>query len=310
MLFSFVLGMIGSPWFEANVRRQLPPALQGDTGVQLRIDALAVRIARLEASPPSPASALESGTAPDPARLAALETQAAALQAIDASTTARVDQLAAALLRASGEAEVADRQVGELFLVAVARRMLESGRSLALLEPALDARFGARDQAAVEALAAWSRVPQTRATLAARLETLDLTASRTAAAEGWWARLRSKLSGLITVGTSSSPGVIDPGAQAGASAALGGGDVALAVSRLQRGPAGPARDQWIADAQSLLAAEAALDRLEFGLVQSAIARAPAIASPPVNRPALVVPPPVNALPPPVGAPPPLNSPAP
>jgi hypothetical protein len=63
--------------------------------------------------------------------------------------------------------------------------------------------------------------------------------------------------------------------------ALEGGELEVAVARIERAPAGPARDQWLTDARALLAAETALDRLEGQLLAEAVATMPSL-QPPVN----------------------------
>lgn len=297
LLLALLLGMIASPWFEREVRGQMPEALQSEQSGSRdpRVDDLLTRVARLEAQPSAglvaaPGSAAPGDMAPITGRIAALEAQAAAFQFSDATVAARLEQLAADLQRTSGVAEAGDRQVRDLFLVSVARRMVEAGRPLGPVQSALSARFSAQDAAAVDSLERWSAVPQTRATLAARLETMDeaVVVPDTEAAAGFWDRLLARLSGLVTVRDGTVAGPVETDVLSAAREALDNGDVALAASRLQRAPPSAVRDQWLADARALVAAEAALNRLETMLLDVASADASALASaiiPPAAPPA-------------------------
>jgi hypothetical protein len=285
----FSLGMIGSPWFESQVRRQMPaPFQQAQVAASdPRFDALEARVRALETSPSAasgaPVAAASPTTAGIEGRIAALEAQAAALQGNDSSLVNRLGQVSEDLARTSGAVAAGDRQVRDLFLLGVARRLVELGRPLGRVETLLAERFGTVDAPAVEALAAWSRVPQTRGTLMSRLETLDVAMIETeASGTSWWDRLKVRLSGLVTVQRSGTgPTPPDLGAVPAARKALEAGDLDVAAARIEQAPAGPARDQWLADARALAAAEAALDRLETQLLADAVATMPSV-QPPVN----------------------------
>lgn len=282
---AFAIGMIGSPWFEAQVRSQFPASLQQAPGAaDPRVDALAARVSALEAQAGRPALAAPAPGGADLAgRVAALEAAAATLQGNDRSLVTQLGQVSQEIDRASDTAMASDRQVRDLFLLAVARRLVELGRPLGRVESLLNERFGAADTPAIEALAAWSRVPQTRASLLGRLDTLDVAMLESDAPDAtWWERLKARLSGLVTVHREGvEPVGPDLGAVPAARKALEGGDLEVAVARLDRAPEGPARDQWLADARALLAAEAALDRLEGQLLAEAVATMPSL-QPPVN----------------------------
>ena len=306
-LLAFVIGMLGSPWFEREVRSQLPPPLRDQPLSQSdpRFDGLEARVARLEAAqarPPSSGQPALPGAvaAPAPAdpafdaRLAALEAQAQALQGSSAATATRIEQLAADIARTSGEAAAGDRQVRDLFLLSVARRMLDGGRALTVLEPALAARFRPADDAAVDALAAWSTVPQTRDSLAGRLEAMQAAGSVPVADDrSLWQRLRDRLSGLVTVRTEQASGLpADAAALPEAIAALKDDDLPRAIRRMQAAPPSEQRDTWLKDAQARLEAELAMERLESRLIgDMSVALSAPVAPPPA---------PVNA--PPVAAP--------
>jgi hypothetical protein len=285
------LALVATPWVGAQLRTAMPAALPpADVPApDPRLAALEGRVRALElaagAAEPGPAdlapapsvdAALES-------RLAALEARATALQSTDGAVDSRLGQMALEVARVSGLAAAGDRQVRDLFLLAVARRLVEQGQPLGRVELLLAERFQATDTPAIEALGAWSRVPQTRATLAARLETLARNDGPAAAAGGdWWARLKARLSGLVTVrGNGAAAASPDPGALPAARQALAAGDLEAALARMAQASASPARDQWLLDARVLLAAEAALDRLEGALLAEAAATLPPV-QPPVN----------------------------
>lgn len=272
----FLIGLIGSPWFEARVRSQLPAALQaGDAQrTEAELAALSARVARLE-SQPSGQSAAGSAAQPAEARIAALEAALAArnsgTEALGSSLTAldqQVNQLEAAV-------SAGDSQLRALFLLAVTRRMLEAGRPLTPIAPQLEAGFRAGDPAAVDALLAWSREPQTPATLKARLPELSQAAARATAAPetGWWERLKAKLSGLVTVRSETGTAAPDL-AQAvrAAHQAVADGDLQRAVAALESGPRVPAVLQWTHDARLWLDAEAALSRLDGEALDQAVAQ--------------------------------------
>lgn len=286
LLLALLVGMIASPWFEQQVRRQMPGALQAEQPVARdpRVDALLSRVEQLEArTAAGPAAAHGADVAHNletvTGRIAALEAQAAAFQSSDASIASRLGQLALDLEQAGNLAEAGDRQVRDLFMVSAARRMVEKGRPLGPVQSALSARFSAQDAAAIRSLEHWSGAPQTRASLAGRLETMGdamVEPARTGA-PGFWERLMTRISGLVTVYDGTIAGPIDRDALADARDALAADDVALAATRLQAMPPSIVRDQWLADARALVAAEAALDRLESMLLDAASTDASALA---------------------------------
>ena len=301
-LVALLLGMIARPWFERQVRSQMPETLQAEQSPMRdpRVDAVIARLAALESRPPAspdePAAAARAigpdDIAPITSRVAALEAQAAAFQSSDASISARLEQLASDLERTSGTALAGDRQVRDLFLVAVARRMVDSGRPLGPVQGALSNRFADRDAAAIESLERWSAVPQTRASLGSRLDTMAMArvaSQSVAASASFWERLKARMSGLVTVADGPADQLSKADAVLAAQDALDQGDLALAAARMQRAPASAERDEWISDARTLVAAEAALDRLESALLDAASAAAEA-AVPTVLPPAQAAPP--------------------
>ncbi len=204
-------------------------------------------------------------------RTAALEMEAAALRAADAGVASRLDRLEAEIGRLQSESIASERQMRDLTLIMVARRMVDLGRPLGRLHDTLRERFGSFDTPAVDALQGWSTAPQTRATLLRQLEAIsDEARPPTGAGTGpaaapadlpWWERIAASMRRLVIVRTPDSVG--RPGADAAAAAAraaLLDGDLALAIAQAERG--GPRLAAWTRDARLLLEAERALERLE------------------------------------------------
>ncbi len=290
LLFAFLLGLLGSPLFERELRRQLPAALQPDQAVPVdpRVDGLAERLARLEVERGGPQAALavpqgavpQGATAPQGAmapqdlaglgvRLQAVESRAIAAETSAVILVARLESLAAELSRTRAAFAQTDGRTRDLFLLSVARRMVEVGRPLTPIEGVIEARFRAADGAAVEALAFWSAAPQTRRTLERRLEPLAQAPAADAAAS-WWDRLKTRLSGLVTVRGETPKAPDSETLMAQARDAMAAGDLELAVSALETGGWPPAVAQWVQDARILLAAEQALDRLEANALESGV----------------------------------------
>lgn len=287
LLASFIIGLLGSPWIEAEVRQHLPEAVRPQASPAQTAELLALegRLARLESRPELPEALPAGAVAPPADRIAALEAAAAERQKTDAELSAQLQALAADLDRVSDRALAGDERVRDLFLLGVMRRMVTSGRPLTPVEEIVAARFRTLDGAAVDALAAWSREPQTRRTLAARLPELGRAGAQAdvQAAGNWWDRLKAGLSTLVTVrkpAGEQAPGSVEV-VQA-AAAALRNDDLELAISEIASGPQSTATRQWERDARLLLAAELALDRLD-GLALTAAIPAVEPAAPPATQ---------------------------
>jgi hypothetical protein len=278
LLLAFVLGLLGSPLFERELRGQLPPQLQSESAAPAdpRVGELVARVDRLEgmagrgvAAPPLPVDGAGLG-----ARLQSVETRAIAAETNDLNLAARLDALAAEVARTNTAVVETDLRTRDLFLLAVARRMLEAGRPLTPIERALENRFREADGAAVDALAAWTAAPQTQRTLKDRLKALQ-EMPEAADTRSWWDRLTARLAGLVTVRGQTAETVADMDALlARARAAMEAGDTNLAVAALDQGDGQgdlpPAVRQWLADARILVAAEDALGRLETNALESGV----------------------------------------
>lgn len=254
-------------------------------------EALAARVAALEArlaegaatsaARPVAETAITPALAPLLARLEALEAEARRLAEAEAATAGRVSALAADLASAgvtSGAVAAATAEARDIFTVLAVRRLVERGRPLGAFDPLLRRQFETREPSAVAALLAWSRAPLGRAALAARLEALDSAgpdsqpggAGHPDRETGFWSRLWRGLTGLVEVRSAREP--ISP-PLARARARLAEGDLPAAIALVAAEPESPERAAWLEDARRLLAAEDALDRLDLLVVQAASASA-------------------------------------
>lgn len=273
LLLAFVLGLVGSPVFERELRSTLPATLQSDLteAADPRVDRLVERVARLESERAAPVAGAQvpADAAALALRLQAVESRAVAGETNDANLLARLDALAAEVARTSTAVVETDARTRDLFVLSVARRMLEAGRPLTPIERAIETRFRDRDGAAVEALSAWSSVPQTRRTLRGRLDAIaDMPPPE--ASGSWWDRLKARLSGLVTVRGDRAEPADSRALMEQARSAMAAGDVELAVSALAEGEWPLAVRQWVQDARILVAAEQALERLETDALEAGL----------------------------------------
>lgn len=259
-LFAFAAGLIANPWFEQAVRGRLP-FVQAAAAPDTR--ALEQRLARLEKrAPTAPMVAaerlaraeaqVESSTDQlqrDAERIDTLAGQVAGLAARLAAQEARD---AAAVATVQGAANRAEAMLTVLLL----RRALADGRPIDALLPAARRLFDASDGDAIAALSALAARPVSRGALARDLGVL--ADSESDQRPNWWQMLRARLDDALSGDTSLGP-------VSGARAAMARGDVVQAASRLRQSPA-LARNAtvrgWLANADRLIAAEAALSRLE------------------------------------------------
>ncbi|OSZ71992.1 hypothetical protein CAP39_00995 [Sphingomonas sp. IBVSS1] len=257
-LFAFAAGLIANPWFEQAVRGRLPfvAAATADTGtLEARLTALekraptgpavaAERLARAEAKVESSTDQLQR----DAQRIDTLAGEVARLTARLAAQEARDSNVVATAQGAANRAEA-------MLTVLLLRRALADGRPIDALLPAAGRLFEASDADAVAALAALAAKPVTRAGLA---RDLGVMADTSDVRPNWWQALMARLDDAMS-------GAAAQGPVTAARAAMVRGDVATAVARLRAAPAlgGNATVRaWLANAERLLAAEAALARLE------------------------------------------------
>lgn len=308
LLTVFALGMIASPWFEAEVRSRLPGASLDPTGSKVaaqgqELAALRARVEALEARAGAPSQAplnapVPTGT-PDE-RLARVETRVEAVAQAQTAVTGRVDALAGAVgglqvrvdesarkidTVATGAAEGA-QQAQAILLLAAARRAIEAGQPLGALEPALRSRMPDR-AADIDTIAAAARQPATLAQLRtdfARLKPTIEGSATDAANIGWWESFKHQVASIVQVRRADTPVAADPGVRlTSAQRKLEAGDLAGAIAIVERLPASRAVTlDWLSRARKHAAATATLDRLEaevFAPAAAAPAPMPAPAAP-------------------------------
>lgn len=280
-LFAFAAGIIANPWFEEAVRGRLPFVPAQNAVVDPATAALAARLEALEARAPA-----ASAEAPVEAaeRLARTEARVDSstgqierdAQRID-SLTGQVSQLAARLaVEEAREANLitaiqgtADRAEAMLSVLLL-RRAVEGGRPLDALLPVIRRLFEPRHGDAVAALAALSAAPVTRAGLASNLGGLAEQAQADNR-PNWWQALMNRVQTVFSGENAGSSPVVQ------ARAAVARGDLDAAVAVLRASPAtsaDPAVRDWLAAAQRLRAAEAALAELEGAALVTAPASPP------------------------------------
>lgn len=264
--------------------------------------------ARLQRQPPPPSR--EPAVQPPPAPLAppqvagASAPEVARLAEGQEALGRRLDALVADLDSAgvtSGAAAMAVAQARDFALLAAVRRNLDVGRPLGRLEPLLRAQFEGRDPPSVNAILAWSRVPVSAALLAEQLDRLGRPAATIPADDGFWAGLWARLSGIVEVRQGET---LAPSVRRRSLDALTRGDIGSAIAVLEAAPDVSGKARWVAEAQRLLAARDALDRLDLMLLE--LVAGPQAMPPPQSAPPLSSPP-SPAAPPAAAAPPPPSA---
>jgi hypothetical protein len=326
LLSAFGAGLVGSPWFETQVRSRLPAALGGGSSSTVvanldtaKLAALEVRLTAAEQKPATPAlpadvdariAALEAGRTVEGAGAAALATDLGPLgsrvtaaeerlkvlePAVQTATTAAA-QIGAADARISAlQTALADQSARLRAFAGLAplRRALAAGTPASAYVDALAAAApaGSGDITLLRAAAAR---PVTLAGLqrayAQRRALVATTAGQAATKpeDSWLNTAMAQAKTLINQ-TNRAPAISDS-VQRGETA-LRAGDVDAAITAV-RSATGPNRDRfndWLVDAERYTAARAALNRLETKLALSAAAPVtPAGTLPPA-------PPPLGAL---------------
>ncbi len=252
---TFALGMLANPWFEREVRSRMPFGAGEDIAAPTPVSVAQTtetatvkrRLQSLEDRPVSGASNEE---------LAAMSTQADRLDALEKRFDA-LDERSSTALANSARAE-------GMLLALAARRAIDTGQSLGVIEGMLRDRFGGTQPQAVAALVTAGQKPVTLSQLQAGLQTLEPQLQQASHGESWWSDLRSDIAGLIMFKRETEP-VTEPVEQLkDARQRLILGDVAGAlwqVNRLSEGARAKAA-AWTAAARRYLVARQALDTLE------------------------------------------------
>lgn len=202
---------------------------------------------------PSPsASATDQSAQPSQIREDALEARIAGLEQ-------RLDQIGLRTEAASGNSA---RSEGMLIAFA-ARRALDRGAPLGLLEDQLRLRFADAQPNAVNTVIAAARKPVTLDQLVGRLESLAPSLSATPAAQlGTWDKVKREMSSLFVIRHDSSPSPAPANRLDRARLSLEAGRIEEAVAEVQKLPGAGDASGWIADARAYAAARAALDLIE------------------------------------------------
>ena len=281
-LFVFSIGMIANPWFERSIRTNLPFVTAQADDPAVTDAALTERLNRLEkrtVAAPMPSERLARTEARmetssdqlvrEAERVDKLTAQVATLSATLAADKARSETATATATAA------ADRAQAMLVLVLV-RRAIDAGRPLGPLEPLLRQSFDPRYPQAVQSLSALGAAPVTPASLRRDFDAMRPAIGAPAATgtrQDWWQALKSTVGNAVSRPTEASQAPAEA-----AASALARGDVTAAAGHLRRipGPRPAALTNWLAAADRLLAANAALATLETATILAP----PAPAAPP------------------------------
>ncbi len=182
-----------------------------------------------------------------------------ALEARIAAMEQRLSQIDLRTEAASGNSA---RSEG-LLVAFAARRALDRGAPLGLLEDQLRLRFADAQPNAVNTIITAARKPVTLDQLVARLESLAPSLSATPAAQlGTWDKVKHELSNLFVIRHDSAPSPAPANRLDRARLSLGAGRIEEAVAEVQKLPGAGDAESWIADARSYAASRAALDLIE------------------------------------------------
>ena len=213
-------------------------------------------------SPPSPA-ALPSAV-PSAASAAAQipAPQVPAAQAVEARMAALEQRIVQIDLRTAAVSGNSARAEG-LLIAFAARRALDRGAPLGLLEDQLKLRFADAQPNAVATLITAGQKPVTLGDLLSRLDSLSPSLSAVPAAQiGTWQRMRHEFANLFVIRRESAPSPAPANRLDRARQALEAGRIDDAIAEVQRLPGAGDADGWIADARRYADTRAALDLIE------------------------------------------------
>ncbi|GHC98973.1 hypothetical protein [Novosphingobium pokkalii] len=189
----------------------------------------------------------------------------AASDALLASTSAKVSALEQRLAEINQQANAAAGQAtrAEALLVAfAARRAIERGQPLGILENQLRVRFGATQPGAVDRVIAAAAHPNTLGSLSEELAGIAPQLIGKAPRGNTWDWLSAQISGLFVIRHDEGPNATPEARADHARLAVAGGRVDAAISDVERMPGKDAATEWLAHARDWVAAQRALDQLE------------------------------------------------
>jgi hypothetical protein len=201
------------------------------------------------AQPAAPASSALD--APDAATLGTVETRLALLE----DRLTRIDGQAGA---AAGNAARAEA----LLIAYAARRRLDKGEPLGVIESQLKLRFGGAQPQAVDTILAAARRPVTLDELVGRLDAAGPSLTGTEPDESSWSRLGRELASLFVVRrapvTAATPAVRVGNARL----MLVRGEIDKAIAEIERLPGADRAHGWIESARHYAETQRALDVIE------------------------------------------------
>jgi len=248
----------------------------------------------------------DSGFVPPPERSAiapSVDSEAvAARQANLAAELAALEARAGAVDRESlAAASNAGRAEG-LLVAFAARRAIDRGAGLGLLESALRERFAPSQPRAVAIVLNTARQPVTLEDLRLGLETLAPELTSAVSDQGVMAAIQREIAGLVVIRRAGSPSPRPVDRLARARRALDAGQVEVALAEVGRLPGAARAQSWTAAARRYVTAHQALDQLELAALSTPVMPI----TPPATTPAPASAPTAAATP----APPPAPAPSP
>ncbi len=204
---------------------------------------------------------------------------------IDQRVAAMEQRLTRLDLQSQAAAGNAARAEGMLIAFA-ARRSLERGQPLGILEDQLQLRFGDGRPNAVATIISASQDPVTLDQLLVRLDGLAPKLTDIPENESILKRLRHEFSQLFSVRTDDTPSPVAERRLERARAALDAGRTEAAITEVRALPNAAVAADWLEDAERYRAAQAALEALETAAVLDTSALRDS-AGEPVDVPSLV-----------------------
>ena len=205
---------------------------------------------------------------------------------IDPEITRRVAELERRVGQVDTQSRVAvgnaDRAEG-LLVAFAARRAIDRGFALGVLEPLLRERFGSTQPQAVGTIIAAARQPVTLQELQEQLRQIGPQLAGAAPEQNWWGAFRAELGGLITVRRKGTPSPEPRERLRRAEQWMEAGEVRTALTEVLRLPGYGYAGDWIAKARRYVVAHSALDAIETAALVEP--RAAQIAPTPAARPA-------------------------
>ena len=176
----------------------------------------------------------------------------------------RLARVESATQRAAGSAGRADG----LLIAVAARRAIDRGVALGVLERLLIDRFGAAHQRAVATIVTGARDPVLLNELIAQFEALGPELRRGGSDEGWWAGFKREFGSIVTVHSAKRPAPTPDARFGRALRRLQAGDVDQALAETMRMPGASNAQGWIAEARRYIIVHRALDEIESAALMS------------------------------------------